>query len=62
MLKYRGKAAIVQMSDKLSTTFIPTGRYRIKTRGAFGTAVADHFVNAKDEAAGWSGKVGAVWK
>jgi len=62
LLKYRGKAAIVQMSDKLSTTFIPTGRYRIKTRGSFGTAVADHFVNAKDEAAGWSGKVGAVWK
>jgi hypothetical protein len=62
LLKSRGKAAIVQNGPKFSTTFVPSGRYRIKTRGAFGTEVADHYVNAKNEASGWQGKVGAVWK
>lgn len=62
LLKYRGKAAIVQQGPKLSTTFVPSGRYRIKKRGAFGTTAINHFVDAKQEAAGWSGKVGAVWK
>lgn len=62
LLKYRGKAAIVQNGPKFSTTFIPSGRYRVKARGAFGTTVADHVVNAKSEISGWQGKVGAVWK
>jgi hypothetical protein len=62
LLKYRGKATIIQNGPKFSTTFIPTGRYRVKTRGAFGTTVANHYVNAKQEAAGWVGKSGAVWK
>lgn len=62
LLKYRGKASIVQTGTKSSTTFVPSGRYRIKTRGAFGTTIGDHYVNSKNEVAGWQGKVGAVWK
>jgi hypothetical protein len=62
LLKYRGKASVVQTGTKSSNTFVPSGRYRIKTRGAFGTTPADHYVNSKAEIAGWQGKVGAVWK
>jgi hypothetical protein len=32
----------------------PTSRYRIKTRGAFGTKKANHYADPKTEAAGWT--------
>jgi hypothetical protein len=64
LLKNKGKARIISNlgNDSYKTTFIPTGRYRIKTRGAFGTKIADHFVDPKNSALGWNGYQGVVWK
>jgi hypothetical protein len=64
LLKNKGKARIISNAgnDSYKSTFIPTGRYRIKTRGAFGTKIADHFVDAKNAALGWNGYQGVVWK
>jgi len=64
LLKNKGKARIISNAgnDSYKSTFIPTGRYRIKTRGAFGTKIADHFVDAKNAALGWNGYQGVIWK
>jgi hypothetical protein len=64
LLKNRGRARIASTpgGELYKTTFIPTGRYRIKTRGAFGTKIASHLVNPKNDALGWSGYKGVIWK
>jgi hypothetical protein len=64
LLKYRGQAKInaTPGNNLYQTTFTPTGRYRIKTRGAFGTKIENHYVNAKNDSDGWSGYKGVVWK
>jgi len=53
--RYSGLAA--RSTDSNSTTFktsmAPTNRYRIKTRGAFGTKKENHYADPKTEAAGW---------
>lgn len=48
-LKYLG------LSKSGSSNFKPNGKYRIKQRGAFETAVADHKVNAQDVISSWKG-------
>jgi hypothetical protein len=64
LLKNKGKARINTNAgnDAYKTTFETTKRFRIKTRGAFGTKIADHYVDPKDAALGWSGYKGVVWK
>ena len=49
VLKYQGQAAIG------SDNYGPSGRYRIKTRGAFGTSVATHIAGAKEILDAWPG-------
>jgi hypothetical protein len=41
-------------------TLKPSGRYRIKTRGAFGTGIENHYIDAQDIIASWDG-YNAVW-
>jgi hypothetical protein len=41
-------------------TLKPSGRYRIKTRGAFGTPVLNHYIDAQDIVSSWSGHE-VVW-
>lgn len=36
-------------------TLKPSGKYRIKTRGAFGTPVSNHYIDAQDIVDSWSG-------
>lgn len=52
--------------DSNSTTFktsmVPTNRYRIKTRGAFGTKKANHYSSPAKEAAGWTPYKAVTWK
>jgi hypothetical protein len=36
-------------------TLRPSGKYRIKTRGAFGTTVSNHYIDAQDIVNSWSG-------
>jgi hypothetical protein len=38
-----------------ASNFQPNGKYRIKTRGAFGTAIQSHSVNAEDKLSSWNG-------
>lgn len=49
VLKYQGLAAIG------SDNYYPTGRYRVKTRAAFGTKIADHYAAAQDIIDSWPG-------
>jgi hypothetical protein len=53
--RYMGLAR--QSVDSNATTYktsmAPTNRYRIKTRGAFGTKKGNHYADPKTEAAGW---------
>lgn len=49
VLKYRG------LGQAGSSNYIPSGRYRIKTRGAFGTTPAAHFANAQGVVDSWTG-------
>jgi hypothetical protein len=49
VLKYLGLAAAG------SANYQPTGKYRIKTRGAFNTTPADHFAAASTILNSWSG-------
>jgi hypothetical protein len=48
-LKYLG------LSQPGASNFQPNGKYRIKTRGAFGTAIESHSVNAEDKLSAWQG-------
>jgi hypothetical protein len=41
-------------------TLKPSGRYRIKTRGAFGTGIENHYIDAQDIIASWDG-YNTVW-
>ena len=41
-------------------TLKPSGRYRIKTRGAFNTPVLNHYIDAQDIVSSWSGHE-VVW-
>jgi hypothetical protein len=36
-------------------TLKPSGKYRIKTRGAFGTTVSNHYIDAQDLVDSWNG-------
>jgi hypothetical protein len=36
-------------------TLKPSGKYRIKTRGAFGTPISNHYIDAQDIVDSWSG-------
>jgi hypothetical protein len=36
-------------------TLKPSGKYRIKTRGAFGTTVSNHYIDAQDIVDSWKG-------
>ena len=49
VLKYLG------LSNVGSANYQPTGKYRIKTRGAFNTTPADHFAAASTILNSWSG-------
>lgn len=53
--RYMGLAAVSVDSNATTykTSMAPTSRYRIKTRGAFGTKKANHYADPKTEAAGW---------
>jgi hypothetical protein len=53
--RYLGLAAVSVDSNATNykTSMAPTSRYRIKTRGAFGTKKANHYADPKSEAAGW---------
>ena len=54
--RYMGLAAVSVDSNATTykTSMAPTSRYRIKTRGAFGTKKANHYADPKTEAAGWT--------
>ena len=54
--RYLGLAAVSVDSNATTykTSMAPTSRYRIKTRGAFGTKKANHYADPKSEAAGWT--------
>ena len=39
----------------LQGTLKPSGKYRIKTRGAFGTPVSNHYIDAQDIVDSWNG-------
>jgi hypothetical protein len=53
--RYKGLADVSVNSNSTTykTSMAPTSRYRIKTRGAFGTKKANHYADPKTEAAGW---------
>lgn len=63
LLKYKGDAVVNQTADGSSyvPSIMPTGRYRIKTRGALGTKKESHFVSSTDTLAGWVGKSNIRW-
>ena len=54
--RYLGLAAVSVDNNATTykTSMAPTSRYRIKTRGAFGTKKANHYADPKSEAAGWT--------
>lgn len=62
--KYRGKAQIVFDSTASSriVAFTPTGRYRIKSRGAFKTKPSSHVASINYEKNGWSGYSQVTWR
>lgn len=49
MLKFLGLGAVG------SDNYIRTGRVKIKTRGAFGTTIDNHYAAAQDILDSWSG-------
>lgn len=61
--KYRGKAKVSSDSTGSAAlvAFNPTGRYRVKSRGSFGTKVSAHTANINYDKNGWSGFV-TEWK
>ena len=62
--RYKGLAASSVNSNATTykTSMAPTGRYRIKTRAAFGTKKANHYADPKSEAAGWIPYKAVTWK
>jgi len=56
LARYQGLADVSVNSNSTAykTSMAPTSRYRIKTRGAFGTKKANHYADPKSEAAGWT--------
>jgi hypothetical protein len=56
LARYQGLADVSVNSNSTAykTSMAPTSRYRIKTRGAFGTKKANHYADPKTEAAGWT--------
>lgn len=59
--KWKGRAQEVSITNVMTqSTMIPTGNYRIKTRGAFGTAPAAH--NPKPAIGTWSGRANVTWR
>jgi hypothetical protein len=54
-LKYRG------LSLPGSNNYKPSGRYRVKTRGALNTKVDNHYAQAQNIIDGWTGYE-VVWK
>jgi hypothetical protein len=62
--RYKGLAASLVNSNATTykTSMAPTGRYRIKTRAAFGTKKANHYADPKSEAAGWIPYKAVTWK
>lgn len=62
--KYRGRAkeSIDNSTSTYKTTFAPTFKYRIKSRGAFGTKSVDHTINLSQELTGWKGITNIEWK
>ena len=62
--RYLGLGKVITDSSitTYKTTVAPTHRYRIKTRGAFGTKKANHYANPASEAAGWVPYKAVTWK
>ena len=62
--KYLGLAAVSIDSNatRYKTSMAPTSRYRIKTRGAFGTKKAGHISNPSSETSGWTPYKAVTWK
>jgi hypothetical protein len=62
--KYRGKAETVQDSTGANSilAFASTNRYRIKTRGAFGTKPETHSANINYDKNGWVGWKDTEWR
>jgi len=62
--RYLGLAEVITTPNltKYKTTMAPTNRYRIKTRGAFGTNKDNHYADPKTEAAGWIPLKEVIWK
>jgi hypothetical protein len=62
--RYLGLGKVITDSNitTYKTTVAPTHKYRIKTRGAFGTKKANHYASPAAEAAGWTPYKAVVWK
>lgn len=62
--RYLGLGKVITDSSitTYKTTVAPTHRYRIKTRGAFGTKKSNHYANPASEAAGWVPYKAVTWK
>lgn len=62
--RYMGLAAVSVDSNATTykTSMAPTSRYRIKTRGAFGTKKAAHTASPASETAGWTPYKAVTWK
>jgi hypothetical protein len=64
ILKYKGlaKISINSAATKYTTSLAPTGKYRIKSRGALGTKKVGHIVNIQNDVNGWQGWKDVSWK
>jgi len=59
--KYLSKTGYADPNKPETAYFRPTGRYRVKTRGALGTAAAAHSATAASPGAAWD-QVKVVWE
>jgi hypothetical protein len=59
--KYLSKTGYADPNKPETAFFKPTGRYRVKTRGAFGTKAATHPATAANPGAAWD-QVKVVWE
>lgn len=64
IVKYKGRAKVSYDSGSNSSVFdfTPTHRYRIKSRGAFGTTPVKHVASLNYDKNGWLGSANIVWK
>jgi len=62
--RYLGFAAVSVDSNATTykTSMAPTSRYRIKTRGAFGTKKTGHTASPASETSGWTAYKAVTWK